>query len=156
MKVKSLHFLFLIPCVTVVLLMPACTRNDGDIGDLFGRWKVVSISADGEQLALYDDDVLMYSWSFQGSLLWVQTLYPHQDYTTVKGMWSRTDRTLSLDFSYTGDDGDDYYRPPQPLHLVSDGVTVMSIADMSSSEMSLWYVSEEDGVKYEYYLKKVY
>ena len=41
-------------CIILLLMMlplffGGCTHNDGDIGDLFGRWKLVSLSADGEE-----------------------------------------------------------------------------------------------------------
>lgn len=133
---------------------------DGDIGDLFGRWNVVSLTADGVAQTLYDDgaeedDVLLYTWSFQGDLAWILTLHPHQSYHTAKGMWSRTDTQLMLDYSHIDNDGPDYYTPPSALHLVQGGVTTLNIESMSSSDMTLWYVSD-DGVRYEYHLTKAY
>lgn len=150
---RILHILLL---TTFIVLSAGCTHNDGDIGDLFGRWKVESLRADGSDLPLYDEDVLVYCWSFQGDLVWIQTLHPHHDFMNVKGMWSRHDDILSLDFSFTGDDGDPFYRPPSSLHLVSDGVTDLNIESLTSSEMHVLYVSDLDGVRYDYYLKKYY
>lgn len=145
--------------VTMMTLM-SCTRNNGDIGDLFGRWKLETLTADGVGLPLYGDDAddtdaELYAWWFQGSLVWIHTVYPHQDFVTVKGMWSRTETQLLLDFSYADDEGNKYYTPPSALHLVAHGVTPLTIESESSSRMHLWYVAD-DGVRYDYYLSKVY
>jgi len=145
---------------TAVMLSVGCTRMNGDIGDLFGRWNVVALTADGVEQHLYDegtddDDVLLYTLSFQGDLAWILTLYPHQSYHTAKGMWSRTGTQLMLDYSHIDDEGPVYYTPPAALHLVQGGVTALNIESMSSSAMTLWYVSD-DGVRYEYHLTKAY
>lgn len=153
MSIRIIYILFLF---IAMLLSTGCARNDGDIGDLFGRWKVEALQADGQDQVLYDDDVLMYCWSFQGSLVWIQTLHPHHDFVNVKGMWNRDAHLLSLDFSFTGDDGDVFYRPPEPLHLVNDGITALNIESLTSSRMHVWYESSTDGVRYDYHLKKYY
>lgn len=155
--------LYNIACVVLLLAvtLPAitgCTRMDGDIGHLFGRWNLTSLTADGEEVPLYRDgtaadDVLLYTWSFQGDLAWILTLYPYNDYKTAKGMWSRTDTQLTLDFSHSDNDGDEFYTPPQPLHL--EDVTTLNIESLSSSAMTLWYVSDDD-IRYEYHLIKAY
>lgn len=138
-----------------------CTRNNGDIGDLFGRWRIESLTADGLEMPLYgdssdgDNDVLLYTLSFQGSLVWIQTLYPHHDQLTVKGAWSRSGDRLMLDFSHNGSDGDVYYRPPKELCLVENGVTPLTVVFESSSDMVLAYIAD-NGVEYEYRIVKAY
>lgn len=144
----------------VVFAAGGCTRMDGDIGDLFGRWNLVTLTADGVEQPLYglgggDKEVLLYTWAFQGDLVWILTLRPHQSSHDAKGMWSRTDSQLMLDFSFSDDENPLDYIPPSALHLVDDGVTALNIESLSSSSMALWYVSDE-GVKYEYHLKKAY
>lgn len=152
--------------IGVILLMAAvmsaggCTRMDGDIGDLFGRWNLVTLTADGVEQQLYglgggDDEVLLYTWAFQGDLVWILTMYPHQSSRSARGMWSRTDTQLLINYSFTDDESPQDYVPPSALHLVEDGVTALNIESMSSSSMTLWYVSDDD-VKYEYHLKKAY
>lgn len=144
--------------VIFTLCSVGCTHMDGDIGELFGRWNLVSLTADGVEQHLYDegaspDDVLLYTWSFQGDLAWILTLYPHHSYHMTKGMWTRTDTRLTLDFAHHDDEGADYYTPPEALHL--SGVTELNIESMTSSDMTLWYVSDDD-VRYEYKLSKAY
>ena len=36
------------------VLLSACTRNDGEIGELYGLWREVSIEDNGEELESYD------------------------------------------------------------------------------------------------------
>lgn len=145
--------------IALVAVVSGCTRNNGDIGDLFGRWKVDTLTADGVEQPLYGeesgDDALLYALWFQGELVWVHTVYERHDFLTVKGMWTRTDSSLLLDFSHTGHDGDIYYRPPLALHFVERGVTPLTIESETSSRMHLWYVAH-DGVRYDYFLTKVY
>lgn len=157
---KNQNITGVILLLAAVLLAGGCTRMDGDIGDLFGRWNLVSLSADGVDQQLYglgggDKEVLLYTWAFQGDLVWILTMYPHQSSHSAKGMWSRTDTQLSLNYSFTDDESPLDYMPPAALHLVDDGVTTLNIETMTSSTMTLWYVSDDD-VKYEYHLKKAY
>ncbi|MDE5918801.1 MAG: lipocalin-like domain-containing protein [Duncaniella sp.] len=138
-----------------LLVASGCTRNNGDIGVLFGRWRVESLKADGEPVALYDDETLLYTWSFQSSLIFITVIQPYTQYYDIRGTWSRDGDVLKLNFGYTGNDGQKYYDPPENLHLVRDGVSDMEIKKMTSSEMLLERVAE-DGVRYVYYLKKAY
>lgn len=157
--IKAYKILYVSVMIAVVALMSGCTRNNGDIGNLFGRWKVDTLTADGVGLPLYGDDsaddAQLYAFWFQGSLVWIHTVYPHQDYITVKGMWTRTETRLLLNFSHTGNDGEMYYTPPAALHLVAHGVTPLTVESESSSRMHLWYVADS-GIRYDYYLSKVY
>lgn len=138
----------------LMLVSGGCTRNDGDIGDLFGRWKVETLTADGVAQTLYGGEAEMYALWFQSELVWIHELLPHHDFINYKGMWKRDGDRLQLDFSFSGD-FEDQYRPPVALHFVEDGVTPLTVASESSSDMTLWYVAD-DGVRYEYHLKKVY
>lgn len=151
MKNKAITALLL---ALLMLVSAGCTRNNGDIGDLYGRWKVETLTADGVGLPLYDGEVEMYALWFQSELVWIHELFPHQDYLNHKGMWKREGDKLLLDFSFTGD-YDEQYRPPVALHFVENGVTPLTVASESSSKMTLWYVGD-DGVRYEYHLRKVY
>lgn len=139
--------------ISLSLLM-ACTHNNGDIGELFGRWRLESLTADGTEVKLYDDETLLYAWSFQSSLLFIQVIQPYNSYYNVKGTWSRDDDILRVNFGYTGNDGEMYYAPPENLHL-DRGVNDLEILRFTSEELILEKIGENE-VKYVYRLKKAY
>lgn len=57
----------------MVVLLSSCTHNDGDIGPLFGQWKLVSIEKSGRK-DTYDNLFL----SFQSFVIEFKTVtYPH-------------------------------------------------------------------------------
>ena len=148
MKLKiSILILFL-------TILTGCTRNNGDIGDLFGRWRVESLTIDGEAVSLYDDENLLYTWSFQSSLMFITVIQPYESYYNIQGTWSRGDGVLSLNFGYTGNDGEKYYTPPANLYL-NRGVTDLKILKSSSRHLELEH-TREDGKRYIYKLKKAY
>lgn len=138
-----------------LLISTSCTHNDGDIGDLFGRWRVESLQRDGIDVPLYDDETLLYTWSFQSSLIFITVIEPHNDHYDIRGTWKREGNLLRLNFGYKGNDGDKYYDPPENLGLVKDGVSDLEIVSLSSKEMILKRVSET-GETYTYYLRKAY
>ena len=151
---RIFHRVFII--AVVALIDVACTQNDGDIGDLFGVWRLTQLTADGTPLPLYegDDAPVAYDWAFQGDVIKIVVVEHHQDYYSSFGMWSREDGRLLLDFSYGGNEISEF-DPPASLHLVEVGVTPLEMTVMTSKKMVGWYV-DENGVKYEYTLKKLY
>lgn len=77
------------------LLLCACTRNDGDIGRLFGQWKLVSISRGGIDDTAYAGNIY---WSFQNSTIEMKEVTAdHVSYNTF-GNWHEGDSTLFLSF----------------------------------------------------------
>lgn len=138
--------------------LSSCTQNDGHIGSLFGVWRLTSVTADGVQVDLYDDDdpaaPEAYEWCFQGNVIKINELLPHHDLRMSYGIWSREGDKLLLDFSYGNNTIDDF-TPPAALHLVEYGVTTLTMTVMTSDRMAGWYVAD-DGVKYEYTLSKFF
>lgn len=149
-----LRDLLLTVCLGAICLS-GCTRNDGDIGDLFGEWRLESITADGEPLQLYDNDPdapQLYTWAFQSNVIRINTLYVHSLVYDCYGTWARTDNSLILTFTYTDDDNTAYrYTPPEIFHFSSDGVTDLAIDRLSGKKMELSRV-DSDGTLYRYYL----
>ena len=35
--------------VLIATVLPSCTQNDGNIGDWFGHWKLLSVTVNGEE-----------------------------------------------------------------------------------------------------------
>lgn len=142
--------------LTVILLsVCGCTRNNGDIGDFFGTWRLEELTADGVPTELTNQEHLVYTWAFQSHIIYIQTILPHDAYKRARGTWVQTDNILALDFNHTDIDGDLNYTPPAELHLVADGTTRLEIKEMTHKRMHLEYTAD-DGVRYAYYLKKAY
>ncbi|MDE6377741.1 MAG: hypothetical protein K2K72_03250, partial [Duncaniella sp.] len=68
--------------------------------------------------------------------------------------WKREEGKLLIDFSHGADSPADF-NPPAALHLVERGVTPLELAKLTSKRLEGWYVGE-DGVRYEYSLRKLY
>lgn len=146
---------FFLTLITLISVW-SCTRNDGDIGPLFGAWKVEEVAADGVPVNLYgqDDGVIVYDWRFQSHLIQIQTVYEHYSYANVMGTWSLSDGILTLEFTGSDVDGEGFYTPPAPMHI-GRGVTPLEILELKGSHLRLRYTAE-DGITYTYRLKKAY
>lgn len=95
---KTLQILF-----TALLLVGAasCTHNDGNIGPLFGQWKLTSAQTDESDAALYI--------SFQSSTVEVKAVYPRHLVEESFGNWTLSEGMLTLDFP------DPHRQPPAPF-----------------------------------------
>lgn len=145
--------------VLIAMLNVGCTHNNGDIGDLFGVWRLTELTADGTPVDLYGDSadadgLVACDWAFQGNVVKIEMIYPHYEHFAHYGIWSREDDKLVLDFSHTTGQSDNF-DPPAGLHLVARGITTLTITEMSRSKMTGWYVDAQ-GVRYEYYLRRLY
>lgn len=75
-------------------------HNDGDIGNLFGTWKIESIEVNGEVDAQYEGDVFV---QFQTEVVRLVQVQHNYDYVEYFGSWSRQGHDLILDLHYTVD-----------------------------------------------------
>ena len=143
----------------LVLVTCGCTRNDGDIGDYFGEWRLEKLTADGEALPLYPDGsgVELYTWAFQGKIIQIVEMLPRHEYVEHTGSWREENDVLELNFSYSDDEPghEPGYRAPAALHLVSEGITRLHMDRFKNHRMVLSYVGADD-VTYTYYLKRPY
>lgn len=147
----------IITLLIIALTFNACTHNNGDIGELFGTWKLQSITIDGEIDSSYEDNVL---WKFQSS---VMCMIRANDSTHNRleswGTWSyaNDDTLLELNFTHTDNDnpkpGSTKYSPLPETHLPKSTIFTLDIIKLNSSEMILIYHSIE-GKEYQYKLKK--
>lgn len=51
--------------VLIATVLPSCTQNDGNIGDWFGHWKLLSVTVNGEKNEEYEGNIF---FSFQSSV----------------------------------------------------------------------------------------
>ncbi len=146
MKRKELIYGFMMSVIAVVMLASTagCTRNNGDIGDWFGTWRVETITIDGEPDVDYAPPYMI--WKFQSSIM--QILVPDDYYhsaTTATGSWHEEDGRLYIDFTWDlGTPGAISHLPPK---------CELTILKLSGSRIELQYDST-DGKTYIYYLKK--
>lgn len=91
----------LISFLTLMLAsLSSCMHNDGNIGNLFGTWKIETIAIDGQLDSSYEGDVFVQFQTEVVRLVQVQHNYDHTEYF---GSWSREGHNLLLDLHYTVD-----------------------------------------------------
>lgn len=90
----------LISSLLLILTLTSCMHNDGDIGNLFGTWKIESIAIDGEEDAKYEGDVFV---QFQTEVVRLVQVEHNYDYVEYLGSWSREGNNLLLDLHYNMD-----------------------------------------------------
>ena len=115
----------------LVLVTCGCTRNDGDIGDYFGEWRLEKLTADGEALPLYTDGsgVELYLGRFRARSFRLWRCCPVMNMWNIPVHGVKKNDVLELNFSYSDDElgHEPGYRAPAALHLVSDGITRLHI-----------------------------
>ena len=149
----------IIALLFIALSLNACTHNNGDIGALFGTWKLESITADNEIDSVYAeaDNII---WKFQSS---VMSMIRANDSTHNRletwGSWSyaNDDTQLLLDFthtdSYNPKPGSTKYSPLPELHMPKASTFYVDIIKLNGKEMTLRY-NATDGKEYIYKFKK--
>lgn len=91
MKTYS-HLLSTICCL---ILLCGCTHNNGDIGPLFGKWKVTAIEVDGTEACDYAGNVF---WNFQSHTIGITAILPDHERIDGFGNWTLVNNILSLSF----------------------------------------------------------
>lgn len=148
---KTLTRLFLL---LTIFLLGSCTHNDGDIGELFGFWRLEEMQVNSTEVNLYaDTDVQLYSFAFQSDIVLLQTVLPHNDYLRAFGSWKRDGSRLILNFDHSDNDDNTKYDVPEALGFNPSGVTDFEVLSLSGSAMTLRYTDSESTVR-TYYFKK--
>ncbi len=156
MNLKKSYYTFFV--ITIIFVLSGCTRNNGDIGDYFGEWRLDKLTADGVEMPIYDsgNEVVLYTWAFHGKIIRINTVYVHHHVENSFGSWLEDGDILELEFSYHDDIEDNMgmYTPPVALHLNSGGITRLHIDKMKDRYMILSQIS--NGIEYTYHLKRPY
>ncbi|MBO5029269.1 MAG: lipocalin-like domain-containing protein [Muribaculaceae bacterium] len=91
---------FLLPLIAlVVLTLGGCTHNNGDIGPLFGNWKLVSVTGDTEGHEVPQG--CSVDWNFQNSTIHMSMTLSGHRMDNRFGNYRLDDNTLFLDFPDT-------------------------------------------------------
>lgn len=143
--------------MVALVALNGCTHNNGDIGDLFGTWKLEEITVDGQADGAYGDNIV---WKFQSSIIEMQQVNEalHETLNSF-GTWSRPqDGVMRLDFTHTDNDnpepGSLGYSPLPATHLPAGCVINLDVLQLNGSKMRLRYIDEASAEVYEYYFKK--
>lgn len=135
-------------------MLTGCTRNNGDIGNWFGRWQIMEITADGIPQEGY---MQQYFLDFQNDVIKGIMVGPNgydRDYRECWGTWSQPDdNTLVFDFSHHQDKETGIYTPFPGLHFPDDGPFPVSVSETSGNKCTLRYVAP-DGTEFVYRLRK--
>ncbi len=147
----------IIALIIIALSFNACTHNNGDIGDIFGTWKLESITINGENDTTYQNNIL---WKFQASIIsMIRANDITHDRLETWGSWSFADdeTKLLLNFTHTDDYnpnmGSTKYSPLPETYLPKSTTSTLSIITLNGDNMILLYNSE-DGNKYIFKFKK--
>ena len=128
----------------VLAFVSSCTRNNGDIGELFGIWRVTAIEVDGVNQSDYDGTVY---FSFQSSVFSQKKMNEETHWADdFFATWKYQGKDLIIDFS------DDRYTPIT-ITGMQQGQNLVEVESISGSDLIMSYVNP-GGVKYRYILKK--
>ena len=148
---------YLLRLLILSLLVPAissCTHNDGDIGPLFGYWRLDEVTVNDVPENLYDNTgVELYAFAFQSNVMYIQTVKAHLDYDRAFGIWSLDGDRMTWHFNWTDDGNYTNYTPPAALQLDPSGLTVMDVVKLTSSSLETVY-TDQSGNSIRYYLSK--
>lgn len=94
-KARAALFLAVAAVFSAFFILSGCTRNNGNIGKIFGQWQLQRVETEGmelpEQPATY--------WSFQSSTVRVAVLSDMHSFRETYGNFRLEDETLFLDFA---------------------------------------------------------
>lgn len=142
MKARAIK-IFLTTVILIVTM--SCTRNNGDIGPLFGIWRMTSVTKGGEEVKSYKGNVY---FMFQSTVHMQKYVYEDTyEYAEIFAAWRyEGENSIILDFS-------DPEYAPLAITGMEDGVNLVDIVKLNGDDMVLSYISV-DGVKYVYTFKK--
>lgn len=142
MKTQFYKILFFLLCV---MLNVSCTKHNGDIGPLFGLWKVTAINVD--DVTDEDYDGCMY-FAFQSSVISMTIVNEetHESKITYAS-WKYEGEDLIIDFS------DKNYGPFADATGMQRGQNRVEVVSLKGDDLTLSYLTAK-GKKYVYYLKK--
>lgn len=132
------HILNITITILLALVASSC-QNDGYIGDIFGTWKVESVSLDGQPAALR----FPTTFSFQNSVVEVVALTDDYMGNSQRfGSWERNAESITLNFTHHDDSrpaGTSIYEAPAWLGMSSDTKIQMTCTISGRSMDWTWH-----------------
>lgn len=128
MKTKQHNIALPAIILIIATTLCCCTHNNGDIGPIFGKWKLTQILLDQQPAPNYTSPTF---WSFQNSTMGIIRLRDNNEYDEIYSNFQISDNTLTIDF-------EDQTYTPFPELLLPDRQTQLQITKLTSSEMQLY------------------
>lgn len=128
------------------LLNCRCTTNNGDIGPLYGHWKLQQILIDGTPEAGYQGDIF---WQFQSHVISMRRSDAYHKASQCFGSWIETgDNTLQLNFGHT--DGfspeRDYQYTPFAETMLPRGIASLKVITLNDCDFTATYTTADGNV----------
>lgn len=137
-------------CLLLMLLTGAC-QNNGDIGYLYGTWRIESMTLNGEPQPELAAQTLI---SFQSDIIEVQRIIDSDGtYANYFGTWSEEGDKMTVDFTHHADDYD--FPAPEWLGWNSRYPITLIVTDRTSRSMT-WQLQMDGGPANVYKLKKTW
>lgn len=128
-----------------------CVTNNGDIGNLYGIWRLEKVVVDDTEVVRPEADGSYTSWQFQNNIIEILRTTPRHDRVARNGTWARpTDKTITFDFTH-GDNtyapGTDLYRAPEWISF-PEGKSTFDVITDDGKRLILQYAEAGHSVRY--------
>lgn len=128
----------------LIAIAQGCTRNDGNIGPIWGMWRVTNLEINGEQKEGYEGNLY---FSFQASVFMQKTVNENEhSANNTYAMWMYQGEDLLINFT------EERYKPFAISGMIH-GENFVKVLYFEGDDMHLEY-ENPDGVKYFYKLKR--
>lgn len=151
---RFLKYIYWISLVCIVVATAGCTRNNGDIGDLFGTWRMTDMTVDGSPATGLQG---AYFWSFQNDIINFKRIDDPVAHRTESrwGKFTDSDGYLYLNLrNHSGQSSFDWNYVIFPeLKLPLEERVPLKFVERTSKEMKL-SLTLDDGQQIVYVLEK--
>ena len=124
----------------IALVSLSCTKNDGDIGHLFGKWQLKSYTENENTITF--DSLFM---SFQGNVMDIRKLDPKTMFKPNYGLYENSGYYLFFYLSETDNSIDEFYLDLYKEFHFDSNKELVAIEKLSKKKMTLekrgrkWY-----------------
>lgn len=126
----------------IIITLLSCTHNNGDIGPLFGQWKLTAILVNEKPDPNYDENIF---FAFQNDITNMRIVRQNHENVETYGHWEQKGNILLLIY----DDPD--YSPLSETYF-NAGINTCEIITLNSKKLIL--KREADNNTYVYKFKK--
>ena len=123
--------------ILISIALSACTHNNGNIGPIFGKWKLTEIIESENSINSYSGNIY---WSFQNTTMGIIRVNEYNSYTETYCNWSIEDNNNYIIFDFA----DDRYHPFPELGMPYPRCE-MKIQKLNGSEMILYLNASSNG-----------